>query len=137
MKKMDDEIFLVNIPGEVPAKKNSRINTKSGKSFPSKSYRAWHDGSIVLLCAEARRQGVTRPVDRPCAIFLSIRHRDHRRRDSDNVLSSVLDLLVDAGILADDRWHIVRQVHVDSGLGEPRCRVSIILLEGESLEGTC
>lgn len=87
MKKMDDEIFLVDIPGEVPAKKNSRVNTKSGKSFPSKSYRAWHDGSIVLLCAEARRQGLARPIDRPCAIFLIIWHGDHRRRDSDNVLS--------------------------------------------------
>lgn len=130
MKKMDDEIFLVNIPGEVLAKKNSRINTKSGKSFPSKSYRAWHDGSIVLLCAEARRQGLARPIDSPCSVCIVIRHRDHRRRDSDNVLSSVLDLLVDAGILADDRWQIVRQVGIVADIGEAGCLVSIKLLEG-------
>lgn len=39
-------------------------------------------------------------------------HGDLRRRDSDNGCSSILDLLVDNGILQDDNWQIVQEITI-------------------------
>jgi Holliday junction resolvase RusA-like endonuclease len=36
--------------------------------------------------------------------------RDNRRRDLTNMAESVMDLLVDYGVIADDRWQICRFV---------------------------
>ena len=48
----------------------------------------------------------------PCALSLVVRYPDRRRRDLDNALSSVLDLLVDAGVLPDDAWTAVERIAV-------------------------
>lgn len=40
-------------------------------------------------------------------LIVTFYHGDYRRRDSDNQLSSILDMLVDVGILPDDSWLVV------------------------------
>lgn len=114
------------IRGEPPSKKNSRVNTRSGRSFPSKRYMEWHDGNLLPLCSEARRHGLRHPLSCPVRLTLLFRHGDRRRRDSDNQLSSVLDLLVDAGILADDRWTAVYDVIVMNRYN-PRLEPGVII----------
>lgn len=76
------------------------------------------------------------PIASPVAVVLAFYHGDLRRRDSDNGTSSIMDLLVDAGILADDNWQIVRQIAVFNyyDKGAPRCRVSICPLKEAEIE---
>lgn len=109
---MADFHSCISIPGEVPAKKNSRINTRSGRSFPSKRYSEWH-GKAVFLLRKAQMEGqMPVDVDYPVTVQLTFCHGDNRRRDSDNGVSSVLDAMVDAGVLSDDCWRIVRGITV-------------------------
>ena len=112
------------IEGETPAKKNSRITLPNGRTIPSKNYRAWHKSA--LLQVEVMAIG-HEAISYPVAISLSFYHGDLRRRDSDNGTSSILDLLVDAGILADDNWQIVRILNVynQSDKGHARCEIMI------------
>ena len=99
------------IKGETPAKKNSKIWTKSGKLIPGKKYQEWHAEALQQV-KEQKKFIQKLPGDREVIIHLDFIHGDQRRRDSDNGTSSILDLLVDAGIIADDKWQIVRQLHV-------------------------
>ena len=117
------------IHGETPPKKNSRINTRSGRSFPSKRYMDWHmeAGLEVLL---QRKDMMDNPVNSPCRIIMTFTHGDLKPRDSDNQASSILDLLKDAEIISDDNWRIVRQLHIENEYvkNEPCCKIEVEVL---------
>lgn len=119
-----DRTISITLLGEVPAKKNSRVNTRSGRSFPSRRHALWH--TQAALSARAQTVGQT-TVENPCEISLCFTHGDLRRRDSDNGVSSVFDLLVDCGILKDDSWQFVRGFTVSNQYqkGSPRCEITI------------
>lgn len=122
-------IFTFRIEGETPAKKNSRIiNTKTGRSFPSKKYTEWHKSALVQLMQFPRPD---KPIDTPVRIVLKFTHGDLRRRDSDNGCSSIMDLLVDAGILADDNWNIVQDISISNKyeVRNPKCDILIHTLD--------
>jgi Holliday junction resolvase RusA-like endonuclease len=124
--------FEIALPGEVPAKKNSRTVTKGGKNFPSKRHKKWHDFMMPALCSARRSAEIMSPIQEPCAVYLRFYHSTHRRRDCDNQTSSVLDLLVDAGILADDSWQVVRLLHVFSCEGEvPSVTIVVMPIDTE------
>lgn len=101
--------MTIILSGETPSKKNSRINTRSGRSFPNKKFTEWHDKQLLEL---SFRKGKQPTIDNPCKLCVEFVHGDERRRDSDNQLSSILDLLVDAEVLKDDGWKIVREISV-------------------------
>lgn len=107
---MGNKIYTFKIEGETPAKKNSRIVLRNGRNIPSKRYQEWHSSAVTqinLLHAKPET-----PIDYPVLVHLSFTHGDLRRRDSDNGCSSIMDLLVDVGILADDNWQIVRDIGI-------------------------
>lgn len=52
------------------------------------------------------------PINTPVIITINFTHGTLRRRDSDNAVSSILDLLVDNRIIPDDNWLIVREINV-------------------------
>ena len=116
-------MFSFYIHAETPAKKNSRINTKSGRSFPSKRYQEWHKFAMTEILSQHRPE---KPVEH-CHIVLTFIHGDLRRRDSDNGCSSILDLLVDAGILKDDNWKVVENITILNGYTKekPTCLIQI------------
>ena len=116
------------IEGETPAKKNSKIRTKAGYMIPSKQYQAWHKSAMMqIMCMNIGHEAIGCPV----IISLSFFHGDMRRRDSDNGTSSILDTLVDAGVLKDDNWEIVRILNVYNyyDKGHARCEIEIHELE--------
>lgn len=104
--------YYFKLEGETPAKKNSRIiNTKTGRSFPSKKYSDWHKSAVL----EIKTQNIfnlKEPINRPVRVDLIFTHGDKRRRDSDNGCSSILDTLVDAGVLLDDCYTIVEEINI-------------------------
>ena len=88
--------MIFYIDGETPAKKNNRINTKSGRSFPSKRYQEWHDVARLQILSQMRNQNVSSPVNIPSKVSITFVHGDLVKRDSDNATSSILDLLKDS-----------------------------------------
>lgn len=114
-----DKISL-RLSGVIPSKKNSRLCASRGGrivNIPSASYTDWHKRNLSLIVYQS--QGKPRAVRVPCALSLVVRYPDRRRRDLDNALSSVLDLLVDAGILPDDSWTAVERIAVRGELARP------------------
>ena len=89
------------IQGETPSKKNNKILTRSGKIIPGKAYQAWHKDAMVQVYGQISRQSPCIVTDR-VRVSIAFHHGDLRRRDSDNGTSSILDLMVDCGILKDD-----------------------------------
>jgi len=104
--------------GRVPSKKNSRINTRSGRSFPSAKYTEWHkDASKQVLGApKLTQKGITMSFWLP----------DNRRTDLNNKAASILDMLVDNGILEDDSWQIIgEERYIPMGVDKDDPRVEI------------
>lgn len=120
--------MVITLNGETPSKKNSRINTRSGRSFPSKKYKAWHDTVVSELAfLIARKQIETIPNGKEVILTATFCHGNFKRRDSDNQLSSILDTLVDAGILPDDNWKIIPEKHIYDKYekNNPHCIIEI------------
>lgn len=119
----------IKLDGEVPAKKNSRINTKDGRSFPSKRYSAWHKSAQVQIFEQIKPMR----INRPCELSICFIHGDLRRRDSDNGVSSICDLLVDTGVIEDDNWQIVCSIKVRNEYqkGNAHCLVNICYFSEE------
>jgi hypothetical protein len=93
------------LTGRIPSKKNSRINTRSGRSFPSKDYSSWHDGAMLQLRLQLPAKHPLGPG--PFRVQVDISFPTLGRADLTNKAESVMDLLVDAGIIPDDSWTCV------------------------------
>ena len=115
----------ITILGQVPSKKNNRINTRSGRSFPSKKYTEWHKNSTFQLKPLLGR--LSKLTSKKVTINYRFYVQDLRRRDSSNMLESINDLLVDLKILEDDDWKHLRIRSADAELDRenPRCELEI------------
>ena len=125
------------IIGETPAKKNkNKFNTKTKNVYKDKKYQAWHLDAMIQVTSQIARMprdewpyGPGRPdgINVPVSITLTFYHGDQVRRDSDNQTASIMDLLQDAKVLADDRWQIVRILNIYNHFdkGNARCLVEI------------
>lgn len=113
----------LTISGTTPSKKNSRINTRSGRSFPSKRYTEWHDNALVELKSQFKGLRIT---GYPVTVTVVFYNGDLRRHDLDNQITSVLDTLVDAEILEDDNQKYVDSLQLQYGgldRVNPRCEI--------------
>lgn len=113
----------LTISGTTPSKKNSRINTRSGRSFPSKRYTEWHGKALAELADQFKGFKIT---DYPIALTVVFYDGDLRRHDLDNQISSILDTLVDASILEDDNQKFVDCITLQYGgldRTNPRCEI--------------
>lgn len=89
------------------SKKNSMqilVNPKTHRPFisPSSAYKAYRKAALMLIPNDVR-QGIDYPVNVQCVYYMETR----RRVDMCNLIEATLDVLVDAGVLADDNSNIV------------------------------
>ena len=99
------------LAGNTPSKKNQKqIFLVRGRPMimPSKAYKEWHDEKMWLLKGSPAIKG-------PVELKMTLYARDKRSGDLSNKFESVADLLVDAGIIEDDNWNIVRKVEMMFG----------------------
>jgi Holliday junction resolvase RusA-like endonuclease len=92
--------------GNVPSKKNGRRWIQRGKrkySIPSAAYEAWEKAHKPILKHQFKSPKLT-------GIAIEVRpfFPDNRMRDTDNLLTSVLDCLKDSEVIKDDRWQYHR-----------------------------
>lgn len=102
-----DKPTEIVLKGSIPSKKNSRVNTSDGRSFASKDFVQWQDDAIV----EVRRQTRNRyrgHVQLEVILYFGTLGK----ADTDNKVTSILDMLVEAMVLKDDYWEcVVRTVY--------------------------
>lgn len=105
------QISYYKLTGETPSKKNSRQVFRGGKNIPSKKYLMWLKRAEI----EIFRQGILIPsISCPIEIKLVFHHKDERTRDTDNQVSSILDLLKGIKVIKDDNWKIVRKITAEA-----------------------
>lgn len=98
----------ITLLGLVPSKKNSRINTRSGMSFPSSKYTAWHKDAVTQL------YGVKNiPAGTP--LVFTYYSDSKRSGDLSNKWQSIEDTFTDCGIIEDDNWWILPDIHMKFG----------------------
>lgn len=102
---MEPIAFTINI--QPRTKKNSQqilINHRTGRPFitPSSAYKAYQKAALMCIPPQARK-GIDYPVNVRCIYYMGTR----RRCDLNNLLEATADVLVDAGVLADDNSQIV------------------------------
>lgn len=120
----------ITLHGRIPSKKNSVVMfVRSGRIFkmPSNQYRAWHKDASQQLMAMGNVWGKI-PRETVNSIEFCVFAPDRRKADLTNKAESVMDLLVDNGILADDNWFVVPFVLLNfGGVDKADPRVEIII----------
>jgi len=118
--------MFYSIRGEVSSKKNeNRFCQRTGHVFKSERFKRWHSSAIIQIRQQIRPK---EPISEPVRVSVTFYHGDNHRRDGDNGLSAIMDLLVDAKILADDCWRIVREISVINAI-DPKNPHTNILIE--------
>lgn len=95
----------LTILGDPRTKKNSQRLIRTGlKTIPiySKAYEQYRDDFIRQVTGD-KKHGVAFPVNVKCLYFM----RTRRLVDLVNLLEATNDLLVEAGVLADDNSNII------------------------------
>ncbi len=117
------------IHGSIPSKKNSRnIFCRGGFpiSLPSNKYREWHEDAMKSLIVPKELRKIM-PV-KLAGIEITIYPRTRAKSDLTNKAESLMDFLVDAGILEDDNWFVCPQILLRFGGVDgkaPRAEISI------------
>ena len=98
-------MICFTIYGDPRTKKNSSRIVRSGSQtfvVPSAQYVKYERDCLRQIPAEAKR-GIDCPVNVRCEYYMQTR----RKVDLVNLLEATLDILVKAGVLADDNSQIV------------------------------
>lgn len=122
---MADSRYEFHLSGEVSPKKNeNRFNRTTGRVFKSDRFRSWHINAMYQLLTQKKP---VKPISSPVCVKVVFTHGDNRRRDGDNGLSAIMDLLVDSNVLADDCWKIVKEISVKNEIesGNPHTHILV------------
>ncbi len=104
-------ILRFHYEGNTPSKKNQKqiFRGKNGKPFISASsdFKDWHKKAEWEIKLQMSRQTSARfPVQRCVRVYANLFYDTNRARDNSNTWESILDLMVDVGILSDDSWQV-------------------------------
>lgn len=102
---MSQNILELRIEGNVPSKKNSRVRTRSGSSIPSKAFTDWQDSALIQVRQQTRDR-----ILKPVALEVIVYFGTNVRADLDNRVTSILDMLVEALVIRDDKWQDVPRI---------------------------
>lgn len=86
--------------------------------LPSSKYTEWHRDALVQLMG-------TKPIESK-KITLTFFAGDNRKFDLSNKAESIMDTLVDAGLLEDDNYSVVSELVLKFGgveKNEARCEI--------------
>lgn len=107
-------IATLELVGPIVPKARPRV-TRRGHAFMPSSYRNWKDGAIIALMQQWGDRG---QIAVPVAIAIHLRGKHNRAADADNVGGSLMDALVQAGILASDNLRAVPSLTVTLAHGQ-------------------
>lgn len=100
------------ITGRIPSKKNSRRAIYvHGRTImiASKDHEAWHKAAALELRVQMPRKLI---LSGPNCVTIALYPPNKVRGDLTNKAESIMDLLVDCGVLRDDNWDEVPEVNL-------------------------
>lgn len=112
----------ITITGRIPSKKNSvGMMVRQGRvfKFPNSQYQAWHKDALLQLKGQEK-------IPNGSWLILKFYMPDKRLCDLTNKAESIMDTLVDAGLLEDDNYEIVPNITLQfEGIDKenPRCEI--------------
>lgn len=93
------------LDGKITPKARPRLG--GGRAYLPSNYRLWKNDAIAQLFAQ--KKGL-QPISK-CQIEIEIGGK--QRGDCDNIAGSILDALVQANILVDDRLSVVSKLTIE------------------------
>lgn len=122
-------MIVAVIKGQVPAQKNDKrmaINRATGKPFPvsSKAVKEWQKSAAMQLAATFKGK-----ADGKVTIAYEFYVKDDRRRDIDNMICTVNDAIVKAGLIEDDSWQWLSIGAADAQIDRENPRVILYISE--------
>lgn len=114
------------IQGQVIAQKNSKqiaYNRRTGKTFimSSKRVQDWKKVAETYLYGVPTFAG-------PVEIEMTFYNQDKRKRDIDNMQTTILDLLKNNNIIEDDNCFIVQKItSIFGGISKEHCGAQITI----------
>lgn len=112
----------IKILGQTPSKKNQRnLFVRNGRivNIPSKKHAEWEKDALLQLRAYKGQ------ADGKVTVAYQFYVKDNRARDIDNMVASVNDVLVKAGLIKDDSWQWVAIGAADAEIDKKNPRVEI------------
>lgn len=129
-------ILNIKLSGNIPPKKNNRriFTSKYGKTIniPSSNYSDWHTGALYELknasVGRLKLEVVHSIVITFYSALTSKQEPSKKLFDLTNKAESIMDLLVDYGLIQDDNWSVVPDIHIKHGGAriESGCDIEII-----------
>ena len=120
-----EQTFVLDTP---PSTNNLFINKKGGGRFKAPAYADWLKAAGWQLNAQRAKH----MPGRVKVIIRAIRV-DNRRRDIDNIIKPVLDLLVKQKVIEDDRY--VEAIAAEWSSSDLKgCSVTVVSLEAAEIE---
>lgn len=96
-------IVTLAIQGHLPTKKNNLRRARNGRLFRAAQATAEMEPALLQIQSQWRRRP---PVER-ARVHATFWLAPKRRSDGDGMMTTLLDLLTQAGVLADDNWRRV------------------------------
>lgn len=112
----------ISIKGRIPSKKNSTWTVMvKGRAIrlPSQKYKEWNKDALLQLRGQEK-------IPTGTHLLLKFYMPDNRRCDLTNKAESIMDTLVDSGLLEDDSWQIIPVLQLqfeEVDKNNPRCEI--------------
>lgn len=133
----DLQTLSITIKGNTPSKKNSRRPFVRGgrmMNFPSKRYTEWHKDATIQLKGSKLPSPDVLPLKIVEHTTLTFYAPNKRKYDLSNRAESIMDLLVDCGIIEDDNWSVIPRLEIiHGGVDKNNARCDILLAYEKSL----
>lgn len=118
----------LTLTGQTPAQKNSKqmaLNRRTGAMFPVSNpiVKRWQSAVAKELAMLYQRDTFTDRVEISYMFYV----KDKRRRDIDNMIASINDALVKAGIIIDDSWQCLRISEADAQIDIDNPRAELVI----------
>lgn len=116
------------LEGSIPSKKNSRVNLPTGVSIPSTKFTQWQNDALKQVRAQTRQRFYGLIQIEIILYFATL-----GRADTDNKVTSILDMLVEGLVLKDDYWETVARTVYEAAYrpGKPGAFIRITELPAD------
>lgn len=114
------------ITGRVPSKKNSkRIVTRGKRAFliGSQDYLDWKSVAKQQISSQLKKDFIK--FVEPVSIQIDVYFPDRRKADITNKVESIMDAMVDEGVIEDDKWQCVPELILTGQYDKENPRVVI------------
>lgn len=125
---MSQTVLVLSIPPSVNSIYGNKPKGSGGPGrYVTQKYKKWRDSAMLEVIAQGAKPHEGAVVVEVRAAYPA----SGRRRDADNLLKPIIDLLVKSGLIIDDNSSILQKVSVAWGYGEEGS-VAVFIEDSES-----